>query len=74
MPKVMEYEDLELSLRQVFDFVAMKSGSIVINRGGVPAVRLSPVTVYRTTEPDPELHCTVHGSLFDDESADWESA
>jgi hypothetical protein len=47
---------------------------VTVRRNGVPAVRISPIRVYRTTDPDPDLYCEVKGDLFEDESADWEDA
>lgn len=74
MPKVMEYEELKDSLPKVFDFVSGNHGVVTVRRNGVPVVRLSPVRIYRTTEPDPDLYCEVKGDLFADESSDWEDA
>ena len=74
MPKVMEYEELKDSLPKVFDFVSGKHGVVTVRRNGVPAVRISPVRIYRTTEPDPELAGEINFDLFADESSDWESA
>ena len=74
MPKVMEYDDLKTSLAEVIDFVTCEHGIVNIRRNGVPAVRISPIRVYRTTDPDPDLYCEVKGDLFEDESADWEDA
>jgi len=74
MPKVMEYDDLQASLPKVFDFVADELGVVTVRRNGVPAVRISPIRIYRTTAPDPDLYCEVKGDLFEDESSDWEDA
>lgn len=74
MPKVMEYDDLKVALPKVFDYVAQEQGIVTVRRNGVPAVRLSPIRVYRTTDPDPDLYCEIKGDLFEDESADWEDA
>jgi hypothetical protein len=74
MPKVMDYEELKESLPTVFDFVAAKHGVITVRRNGIPAVRISPIRIYRTTEPDPDLYCEVKCDLFADESSDWEDA
>ena len=74
MPKVMEYEDLQTSLPMVFDFVSSKHGVVTIRRGGIPAVRISPIHYYRTTEPDPSLSGEIDFDLFADESAEWENA
>ena len=74
MPKVMEYEELKDSLPKVFDFVSGNHGVVTVRRNGVPAVRISPVRIYRTTEPDPELAGEINFDLFADESSDWESA
>ena len=74
MPTVMEYDDLKTSLAEVIDFVTGEHGIVNIRRNGVPAVRISPIRVYRTTDPDPDLYCEVKGDLFEDESADWEDA
>ena len=68
MPKVMEYDDLQASLSKVFDFVADELGVVTVRRNGVPAVRISPIRIYRTTAPDPDLYCEVKGDLFEDES------
>ena len=74
MPKVMEYEELKDSLSKVFEFVSENHGVVTVRRNGVPAVRISPVRIYRTTEPDPELAGEINFDLFADESSDWESA
>ncbi len=74
MPKVMEYDDLKAELTKVLDFVADGQLVVTVRRNGVPAVRISPIQVYRTTEPDPDLYCEVKGDLFEDESSDWEDA
>ena len=74
MPNVMEYDDLKASLSKVFDFVSGGQGTVTVRRNGVPSVRLSPIRIYRTTEPDPDLYCEVKGDLFEDESSEWEDA
>ena len=74
MPKVMEYDDLKAELSKVLDFVADEQLVVTVRRNGVPTVRISPIQVYRTTEPDPDLYCEVKGDLFEDESSDWEDA
>ena len=74
MSKVMEYEELTKSLSSVFDFVSGQNGVVTVCRSGIPAVRISPVRVYRTTEPKPDLYCEIKGDLFEDESSDWEDA
>ena len=74
MPKVMEYEELKSCLPTVFDFVSAKNGVVTVCRGGIPAVRISPIHVYRTTEADPALGGEINFDLFADESSEWESA
>ena len=74
MPKVMEYEELKSCLPTVFDFVSGQHGVVTVRRGGVPAMRISPIHIYRTTEPDPELCGEINFDLFADESSDWEDA
>ena len=74
MPRVMEYDDLKAELSKVLDFVADEQLVVTVRRNGVPVVRISPIQVYRTTEPDPDLYCEVKGDLFEDESSDWEDA
>ena len=74
MPKVMEYDDLKATLSRVIDFVADEQWVVTVRRNGVPAVRISPIRVYRTTEPEQDLYCEVKGDLFEDESSDWEDA
>ena len=74
MPKMMEYDDLKASLSSVLDFVSSERGEVTVRRNGVPAVRISPIRIYRTTEPDPDLYCEIKGDLFADESSDWEDA
>ena len=74
MPKVMEYDDLETSLSRVLDFVSGGQGVVTVRRNGVPVARISPIHIYRTTEPAPDLYCEVKGDLFEDESSDWEDA
>ncbi|MBR1587974.1 MAG: hypothetical protein IJ658_06590 [Kiritimatiellae bacterium] len=74
MPKVMEYEELKDSLPKVLDYVADTHESVTVRRVGVPSVRISPIRIYRTTEPDPELYCEIKCDLFADESSDWEDA
>ena len=69
MPKVMEYDDLKAELSKVVDFVADRQLVVPVCRNGVPAVRISPIQVYRTTESDPDLYCEVKGDLFEDESS-----
>ena len=75
MPSVMDYEEVKTSFPRVFDFVSGANGTVVtIVRAGRPVARLSPISVYRTTEADPSLKGKVNCDLFADESADWESA
>jgi len=74
MSKIMEYEDLKTSLSKVVDFVDDGQGIVTVRRNGVPTIRISPIRVYRTTEPDPDLYCEIRGDLFEDESSDWEDA
>ena len=74
MPEVMEYEELAKSLPAVFEFVSSKHGVVTVRHGGIPAVRISPVYVYRTTEPDPSLGGEINFDLFADESSEWENA
>ena len=74
MPSVMDYEEVKTSFPRVFDFVSGANGTVVtIVRAGRPVARLSPISVYRTTEADPSLKGKVNCDLFADESADWES-
>ena len=51
MPKVMDYDDLETSLSRVLDFVSGGQGVVTVRRNGVPVARISPIHIYRTTEP-----------------------
>ena len=74
MPKIMEYEELTSCLPTVFDFVSGNHGVVTVRRDGVPAVRISPIRVYRTTTPDPALGGEINFDLFSDDSSDWESA
>ena len=74
MPKVMEYDDLKASFSSVLDFVSSEHGEVTVRRNGVPAFRISPIRIYRTTEPDPDLYCELQDDLFADESSDWEDA
>ena len=74
MPKGMEYDDLETSLSRVLDVVSGGQGVVTVRRNGVPVARISPIRIYRTTEPAPDLYCEVKGDLFEDESSDWEDA
>ena len=34
----------------------------------------SPIRIYRTTDPNPDLFCEINGNLFEDKSSDWEGA
>ena len=74
MLAVMEYEEVKNAFPSVFEYVSKKRRAVTVLNGGKPAIRISPITVYRTTEPDPELEGQVNFSLFDDASSDWESA
>ena len=74
MPKVMEFDELKDCLPMVLDFVSSKRGVVTVRRDGIPAMRISPIQVYRTTEPDPELGGEINFDLFADESSDWENA
>ncbi len=74
MPTVMEYEELKSNWPKVFEFVSGKQGIVTVRRGGIPAVRISPIRVYRTTEPDSSLSGEINFDLFADESSEWENA
>ena len=51
-----------------------KKGVVTVTYGGKAAVRISPINVFRTTEPLPELAGQINCDLFADESSEWESA
>ena len=74
MLAVMEYEEVKNAFPSVFEYVSEKRRAVTVLNGGKPAIRISPITVYRTTKPDPELEGQINFSLFDDASSDWESA
>jgi len=74
MPSVIDYEKVKATFPDVFEYVSEKKGVVTVTFDGKPAVRISPVNVFRTTEPLPELAGTINCDLFADESAEWESA
>jgi hypothetical protein len=74
MPTVMEYEEVKKAFPSIFEYVSTKRGVVTVLNEGKPAIRISPITVYRTTEPDPELRGEINFNLFDDESSDWKCA
>ena len=74
MPTVIDFEQVKTAFPDIFDYVAEKKGVVTVTRSGKAAVRISPINVYRTTEPLPELAGQINCDLFADESSDWESA
>jgi PHD/YefM family antitoxin component YafN of YafNO toxin-antitoxin module len=74
MPAVMEYEEVKKAFPSIFEYVSTKREIVTVLNEGKPAIRISPITVYRTTEPDPELRGEINFNLFDDESSDWKCA
>ncbi len=74
MPTVIDYEKVKAAFPDIFDYVAGKKGTVTVIRSDRAAVRISPINVYRTTEPLPELAGQINCDLFADESSDWESA
>ena len=74
MPTVIDYEQVKTSFPDILEYVAGKKGTVTVMRSGRAAVRISPITVYRTTEPLPELAGQINCDLFADESSDWENA
>ena len=74
MPSVIDNEDVKATFPNLIDYVSGKKGVDTVTYGGKPAVRISPVNVFRTTEPLPELAGQINCDLFADESAEWESA
>ena len=74
MPSVIDYEEVKTTFPDIFEYVSGKKGVVTITYGGKPAVRISPVNVFRTTEPLPELGGQINCDLFADESSEWESA
>ena len=73
MPAVIEYEEIKKSFQNVFDYVSGQKGVVTVIRDGKAAVRISPVNVFRTTEPLPELAGQINCDLFADGSSEWES-
>ena len=73
MPAVIEYEEIKNSFQDVFDYVLGQKGVVTVMRDGKAAVRISPVNVFRPTEPLPELAGQINCDLFADESSEWES-
>ncbi len=74
MPSVIDYEKVKAAFPDIFEYVSGKKGVVTVTYGGKAAVRISPINVFRTTEPLPELAGQINCDLFADESSDWESA
>ena len=74
MPNVVDYEEVKASFPDIFEYVSGKKGVVTVTYGGKAAVRISPINVFRTTEPLPELAGQINCDLFADESSEWESA
>ena len=74
MPSVVDYDEIKTDFPSVFDYVSGKGGVVIVMRGGKAAVRISPISVFRTTEPLPELAGQINCDLFADETSDWENA
>ena len=74
MPMVVDYEEIKTSFPSVFDYVSSNGCIVTVMRGGKAVVKISPVNVFRSTEPLEELSGEINCDLFVDESADWENA
>ena len=74
MPSVIDYEEVKTAFPDIVKYVAGKKGVVTVTYGGKAAVRISPINVFRTTEPRPELAGEINCDLFADESSDWENA
>ena len=74
MPNIVDYEEVKASFPDIFEYVSGKKGVVTVTYGGKAAVRISPINVFRTTEPLPELAGQINCDLFADESSEWESA
>ena len=74
MPNVVDYEEVKASFPDIFEYVSGKKGVVTVTYGGKAAVRISPINVFRTTEPLPELAGQINCDLFADESSEWENA
>ena len=74
MPSVIDYEEVKASFPDIFKYVSGEGGVVTVTYGGRAVVRISPVNVFRSSEPIPELAGTINCDLFADESSDWESA
>ena len=74
MPNIVDYEEVKASFPDIFEYVSGKKGVVTVTYGGKAAVRISPINVFRTTEPLPELAGQINCDLFADESSEWENA
>lgn len=74
MPSIIDYEKVKTSFPDIFEYVSGKKGVVTVTYEGKAVVRISPVNVFRTTEPQPELAGQINCDLFADESSDWENA
>lgn len=74
MPTMMNVNEAKASFSNVLNFVQGKRAVVTIMRYGHPIAQIVPIAKRRKLDADPFLsRVEVKGSLFDDDSADWEA-
>ena len=74
MPTVISVEEAKTQFSGLVEFVNLNKSPVTVLQSGRPVVRIMPIRARRNLEPDAFLsQVQVEGSLFDDDSADWEA-
>ena len=74
MPTVMNVNEAKANFSGLLSFVHKDRAVVTIVRYGHPIAQIVPCRAKRRIDPDPVLsQIQIKGSLFDDDSADWEA-
>ena len=74
MPTVMNVNEAKANFSGLLSFVRKDRAVVTIVRYGHPIAQIVPCRVKRRVDTDPVLsQIQIKGSLFDDDSADWEA-
>lgn len=74
MPTTMNVNEAKASFSNVLSHVQNERVTVTIMRYGHPVAQIVPFAKRRNMKPDPFLaKVKVSGSLFDDDSSDWEA-
>ena len=74
MPTVMNVNEAKANFSGLLSFVRKDRAVVTIVRYGHPIAQIVPCRVKRRVDTDPVLsQIKIKGSLFDDDSAEWEA-